>query len=329
MATSGGGASEHTTGASEHISLDDAITKLKHHREADELATEILAAATTLRDSTGSDRKQSLRQMCGSTWGVSWSIKIDGKWKERPLHAVEKDLETAVCNAAVRWERQSRREEAAEGTPESNESGVNADPPAKKARRDGAPEHGVASSTAQPSTGKVQELPETPNDVDTWRRLGSDTFEATLRSGAVRRGDSELLRTLPQGEAKLATLAVREFVAASKAKAKAKVKAKPKDKAEEEGQPEEGIEAGSDAQRPNSLQQMFQSGASEHSKPVLHDTEGVNNDADREALAQPEPNKRRKMEDEAAKAGAELFPQNDGTDHDVIKWLQAQEAAGA
>ena len=29
---------------------------------------------------------------------------------------------------------------------------------------------------------------------------------------------------------------------------------------------------------------------------------------------------------EAATVGAELFPQNDGTDHDVIKWLQAQEA---
>ena len=65
MATSGGGASEHTTGASEHISLDDAITKLKQHREADERATDILAAATILRDSTGRDRLESLRKHMG------------------------------------------------------------------------------------------------------------------------------------------------------------------------------------------------------------------------------------------------------------------------
>ena len=95
------GASEHTTGASEDISLDDAITKLKHHTEADERATEILAAATTLRDSTGRDRFQSLRQMCGSTWGVSRTIKIDGKWKDRPLKDWERELEAAVCSAAA------------------------------------------------------------------------------------------------------------------------------------------------------------------------------------------------------------------------------------
>ena len=82
MATIGGGASE-------HVLLDDAITKLKQHREADERTTDILAAATILRDSTGRDGLESLRQMCGSTWGVPRQVKIGGKWKNRPINAVE------------------------------------------------------------------------------------------------------------------------------------------------------------------------------------------------------------------------------------------------
>ena len=38
------------------------------------------------------------------------------------------------------------------------------------------------------------------------RRLGPDLFEATKRSGESWVGDAELLKTLPQGIAKLATL---------------------------------------------------------------------------------------------------------------------------
>ena len=72
---------------------------------------------------------------------------------------------------------------------------------------------------------RLSRAPETPDDVHTLRRLGSDTFEATLKSGAVWRGDSELLRTLPQGEAKLATLTVRELMGQPKANAKAGAKA--------------------------------------------------------------------------------------------------------
>ena len=53
-------------------------------------------------------------------------------------------------------------------------------------------------------------------------RLGPDMFEATLRSGTMWRGDAQLLKTLPQGEAKLATLQMRERVAQAKVKAKAK-----------------------------------------------------------------------------------------------------------
>ena len=169
-------------------------------------------------------------------------------------------------------------------------------------------------------------------------------FEATLRSGAVWTGDAVLLKTLPQGEAKLATLTVRELVVASKATAK--VKAKAKGEAEEERHSEEGEEAKSAAKKPKSIRQMLEAGASEHLKPVPHGTEGVSNDAGivyKEALGEPKTSKRRRIENvpgmeigagehvvqnsaEATKAGADLFPQTDGNDHASIKWLQTQEA---
>ena len=60
-------------------------------------------------------------------------------------------------------------------------------------------------------------------------------YQGTLRSGTIWRGDAELLRSLPQGEARLATLQTRERVAQAKAKAKAKAKAEeepPRDKEE-------------------------------------------------------------------------------------------------
>ena len=51
-------------------------------------------------------------------------------------------------------------------------------------------------------------------------------YLGTLRSGTIWRGDAELLRSLPQGEARLATLQARERIAQAKAKAEAKAKAK-------------------------------------------------------------------------------------------------------
>ena len=49
-------------------------------------------------------------------------------------------------------------------------------------------------------------------------RLGPDDVEATKRSGELWRGDAEMLETLPQGKAKLATLRVREIMASRKPK---------------------------------------------------------------------------------------------------------------
>ena len=88
-----------------------------------------------------------------------------------------------------------------------------ADPVRKKAR--------TASDSAHAS-GTLHQLSETPDDVmpNTVSRLGSNWYQATLRSGMVWRGDAELLKSLPQGEARLATLQTRERVAHAKAKAK-------------------------------------------------------------------------------------------------------------
>ena len=63
---------------------------------------------------------------------------------------------------------------------------------------------------------RVLAFPMTQEDVIDLRRLGSDVFEATKRSGELWVGDAELLQSLPQGMAKLATLTARERVSARK-----------------------------------------------------------------------------------------------------------------
>ena len=66
---SGASASEHiSTSARDQICLDDIIAKLKTAGNEDTRAAEILAAAITLRDSSGRDRKVALRHMANA-WG--------------------------------------------------------------------------------------------------------------------------------------------------------------------------------------------------------------------------------------------------------------------
>jgi hypothetical protein len=223
------GASEHISiaGAPEHISLDAAITKLKHHKETDERASEILAAAITLRDSTGRDRKESLQRLTARSWGVSRRLRVDGKWKNRPLDTIAKDLQAAVCDAALRWECQMAADTVFQPVQKKTKTGgaaEHADVAANHVRNTGGYGAGDAasSSTPQPSAGTVCELPQTPNDVTSLSRLGPDMFEAKLRSGEVWRGDSQLLSMLSQGDAKRATLETREFMARTKAMAKPK-----------------------------------------------------------------------------------------------------------
>ena len=71
--------------------------------------------------------------------------------------------------------------------------------------------------TAQ-GTNLILVLPKTQEDVVSLRRLGPDHFEATKRSGELWRGDAEMLETLPQGKAKLATLRVTEILGIKKPK---------------------------------------------------------------------------------------------------------------
>jgi guanyl-specific ribonuclease Sa len=87
------------------------------------------------------------------------------------------------------------------------------------AETSGAAEHGSAVVTH--ASASVHQLPETSDDVMALSRLGPTMYQATLRSGRIWQGDEELLNSLPQGMAKLATLLVRERVVQAKAKSPA------------------------------------------------------------------------------------------------------------
>ena len=185
--------------AGDKISLDEVIAKLQATSDEDTRAKKILAAAITLRDTKGRDRKAALRQMAND-WGVTRNENIEGKYKPRSNSALAEDIQASVCRAALDWEscRQS-----SQGSNIRFLSRPDAEPVLKKARR---------TSDAAHASGTPQQLSETPDDVlpNTLSRLGPDYYQATLRSGEIWRGDAELLKSLPQGEARLATLQPRE-----------------------------------------------------------------------------------------------------------------------
>ena len=89
--------------AGDEISLDDVIAKLKVPFNEDTRGTQLLAAAITLRDSRGRDRKAALRKMA-SAWGVTVNEKIEGKYKARLNSALAEDIQASVCKAALDWE---------------------------------------------------------------------------------------------------------------------------------------------------------------------------------------------------------------------------------
>ena len=98
------GASEHvSSSAVTKISLDDVIAKLKAAGKEDTRGAEILAAAITLCDSSGRDRKDALRKMAHS-WGVTVNEKVGGKYKRRPNAALAEDIQASVCKTALDWE---------------------------------------------------------------------------------------------------------------------------------------------------------------------------------------------------------------------------------
>ncbi len=155
----------------------------------------------------------------------------------------------------------------------------------------------------RPRGGTYQPLRSTLEDVIALRRLGPDLFEATKRSGELWVGDEVLLKSLPQGMAKLATLVVTEVMSARKRKARTEV----------------GASASSTEPTAKQLCTQQAAGAPEHAKPGA--------DADRRdgragndvATAPPE------VEPEA-RANVilpELFRHGSYADRASIEWLRA------
>ena len=64
---------------------------------------EILAAAITLRDSSGRDRNQALKTMA-TTWHIARYENIHDKSRGRNVSALVRDIEAAVRDAALKWE---------------------------------------------------------------------------------------------------------------------------------------------------------------------------------------------------------------------------------
>ena len=218
-------ASEHASpSARDNIPLDDVITILRGAGNEDTRGKEIMAAAITLRDSRGRDRMNALRKMA-KPWGVTLHDKVDGKWQKRSNAALAEDIQASVCKAALNWKSSV---EPSQSSDTRYRSRADAQTILKQARNIGAAEHDAAMATH--AGGTVHQLPESPDDVlpNTLSRLAPNMYQATLRSGRIWRGDAQLLSSLPQGEARLATLQMREHLAEAKAKAKMKAKAEEK-----------------------------------------------------------------------------------------------------
>ena len=205
--------------------------------------------------------------------------------------------------------------------------------------------------------GTVHQLPETPDDVLALSRQGPDMYQGTLRSGTIWRGDAQLLRSLPQGEARLATLQTRERVAQAKAKAKVKAKAEeepPRDKEEpaessaswrgggehgEAGAPDHGGSAelhGASAKRQRTLRQIFlssgsgqvggehgQAGALEHGGGE-HDEAGAPHDdgGERVESGAAEHCDGIEVDEHPATTSTELFVHDREEDRVLLDWLR-------
>ena len=80
--------SEHVSASTgDKIPLVDGIATLKATGNGDTRIAEILAAATTLHDSRGRDRKAALRKMANA-WGESLKEKVGGRYEQRPNSAL-------------------------------------------------------------------------------------------------------------------------------------------------------------------------------------------------------------------------------------------------
>ena len=73
------------------IILDEVIAIVKAAGNEDARGEDILAAAITLRDSSGRDRQAALRKMANA-WGVALHEKVGGSYKPRPNSALAEDI---------------------------------------------------------------------------------------------------------------------------------------------------------------------------------------------------------------------------------------------
>ena len=177
--------------------------------------------------------------------GSALNEKVDGKHKPRRNSALEKDIQASVCKAASEWEptAQPSQSSALEWEPRAQPSQSSDISSSSRVDAGAVQEHGAehGAAEARHAGGVVYHLSETPDDVlpNTLSRLGPNMYQATLRSGRIWLGNAELLRSLPHGDARLATLQTRERVAQAKAEAKMKAKtpAEPPRNQEEPSEP--------------------------------------------------------------------------------------------
>ena len=96
--SSAGSATEHPV---QTMSLEDAITKLRG-ASLDDRGNEILAGAERLLNSAGRAKKTALHSLCAQ-WPVQRQERNEeGKWRNRDLSTLERELKECICLAAAR-----------------------------------------------------------------------------------------------------------------------------------------------------------------------------------------------------------------------------------
>ena len=192
------------------ITLDGAIAKLSAYSDIDKHGQDVLAAAITLRDSGGRDRKQALRLMA-SSWRVNQQAKIEGKWKDRPLATVASEPETAVCKAAAQWQPQA----AGEGT-EQHDAPEHGDRAEQRGLAEHAPststtvvvtaERSGAGKTGQAAHGRDDPSPSEVGPAKKARTGAAVSTQAAGSSGPHRAGREPQILDLPETQEDVVSL---------------------------------------------------------------------------------------------------------------------------
>jgi hypothetical protein len=172
--------------AADSMTLDAVIATLSAQANLDGRGSEILAAAITLRDSTGRDRKQSLRAMCG-VWCVQRQERISGKWKDRGVATLHGLLTCSVCMAAARWHPEAPKQTEQPGVSGHASSVSNRAGPEHR----GVTEHaspGCSATGLQQSGQKQRSNPE---------HVVSDMREQLEKSGAAEHAPPESSKICP------------------------------------------------------------------------------------------------------------------------------------